>query len=248
MIRQYLPVVVACLAASACGKSTKESVAEAKVGETNQEPKTAQPTIPPVKAAARGPEHPVYSLVDNRLSAHLTRGGGLVVDAGSAAFAKYTRIGNVMKGAKKAWDLRQNEGEIKVAKLTGKTGTVFVPLTAAEAGRATVRIRAFAADKQALSVRVNDNKDINSSLDAGWSTVEVSVPAGQLKEGENSIALFGKKSGIEVAWMQIGGQTPVGDDGGLKFFDPGTKSLVLPKDGGMTWFAAIPDKAAPRTW
>src|SRR6187455_1711641 len=103
MIRQFL-LVVAIMGIAACGKSTKESVAEAKVGEA-QQPKTAPPGQPPVKAAARGPEHPVYSLVDNRLSAHLTRGGGLVLDAGSAAFAKYTRFGNVMKGAKKAWEL-----------------------------------------------------------------------------------------------------------------------------------------------
>jgi arylsulfatase A-like enzyme len=241
MIRQFL-LVVAIMGIAACGKSTKESVAEAKVGEA-QQPKTAPPAQPPVKAAARGPEHPVYSLVDNRLSAHLTRGGGLVLDAGSAAFAKYTRFGNVMKGAKKAWELRQSEGEIKVAKIVGKSATVFVPLTAAQAGRATVRIRAFAGDKQPISVRVNDNKDINSSLDTGWSTVELTVPAGQLKEGENAISLFAKKSGVEVAWMQIGAQTPCGDDGGLTFFEPGDKSLVLPKDGGMTWFAAIPDKA-----
>jgi arylsulfatase A-like enzyme len=242
MIRQYLLVVAMGLAA--CGKSTKtEAVAEAKVGEAQQQPKTAPPAAPPVKAAARGPEHAVYSLVDNRLSGHLTRGGGLVIDAGSAGFAKYTRLGNLMKGAKRNWDLRQTEGDIKVAKLTGKSGTVFVPLTAAQVGRATVRIRAFAGDKQPISLKVNDNKDINGNLETGWSTVELTVPSGQLKEGENAISLFAKKSGVEVAWMQIGAQTPVGDDGGTKFWDAGSKSLVLPKDGGMTWFAAVPDKA-----
>jgi arylsulfatase A-like enzyme len=238
MIRQYLLVVVVVL--GACGKSKTESVAEAKTSESVQ--KTAAPAVAPVKAPARGPEHPVFSLVDSRLTAHLARGGGLVVPAGSAAFAKYTRIGNVMKGAKKAWELRQTEGDIKVARITGKSGTVFVPLTAAQAGRATVRIRAFSADKQPLSVRVNENKDINGNLDAGWTTLELTVPAGQLKEGENSIALFAKKSGLEVAWMQVGAQTPVGDDGATKFFDAASKSLVLPKDGGLTYFVAIPDK------
>jgi arylsulfatase A-like enzyme len=239
MIRQYLLVVVAALAA--CGKSTKtESVAEAKTGESAPAQKTA---VAPVKAPARGPEHPVFSLVDSRLTAHLTRGGGLVIPAGSAAFAKYTRIGNVMKGAKKAWELRQSEGEIKVARITGKSGTVFFPLTAAEAGRATLRIRAYSADKQPLSVRVNDNKDLNGNLEAGWTTVELTVPAGQLQEGENSVALFAKKSGLEVAWLQVGAQTPVGDDGATKFFDATTKSLVLPKDGGLSYFVAIPEKA-----
>ena len=46
--------------------------------------------------------------------------------------------------------------------------------------------------------------DINGNLDAGWTTLELTVPAGQLKDGENSIALFAKKSGLEIAWMQIG--------------------------------------------
>jgi arylsulfatase A-like enzyme len=242
MIRPYLVLAVAL---AACGRSPQQQpVAEAKVGEApHGNTVSAAPAVPPVKAAARGPEHAVFSLVDNRLSAHLSRGGGLLVPAGSAGFAKYTRMGNVMKGAKKAWDLRQSEGEIKVAKLTAKSGAVFVPLTAAQAGRSMVRIRAFAGEKQPISLRVNDNKDINGSLDTGWSTVELTVPAGQLKEGENAISLFAKNPGVEVAWIQIGAQTPVGDDGAATFWDAGSKSLVLPKDGGMTWFAAIPDKA-----
>src|SRR5258705_9441735 len=39
---------------------------------------------PPPKAPPRGPEHALYSLVDNRLSAHLVRGAGLFLPAGSA--------------------------------------------------------------------------------------------------------------------------------------------------------------------
>lgn len=245
MIRSYL--VVAALAFCACGKSkpaSSDKPSEAKVGEGQHAATAAPPAMPPPKAAARGPEHPVYSLVDNRLSAHLTRGGGIVVDAGSAGFAKYTRLGNIMKGAKKAWDLRQTEGDIKVARLTGKSGTVFLPLTAAEAGRPTVRIRAFSGDKQPVSLKVNDNKDINGNLEAGWSTLDLTIPAGQLHEGENSLSLFAKKSGLEVAWLQVGAQAPVvADDGEVKFFDAGSKSLVIPKDGAMSWFVAVPDKA-----
>lgn len=243
MIRLYS--VVAALALVACGKSkphNDDPPLTAKVGEAAQQ-KTAPPAVAPQKAPPRGPEHAVYSLVDNRLSAHLTRGGGLVLPAGSAGFAKYTRLGNVMKGAKKAWDLRQTEGDIKVAKINGKSATVFVPLTAAQVAKGTVRIRAFSGDKQPVSLKVNDNKDINGNLDAGWSTLEVNVPSGQLKEGENAISIFAKKSGTEVAWIQIGAQTPAPDDGSVKFYDAGSRSLVIPKDGAMTWFVAVPDKA-----
>ncbi|MBV8758588.1 MAG: sulfatase [Deltaproteobacteria bacterium] len=242
MIRLFS--VVAALALVACGKSKPHSddPPPAKAGDNAQTPKTA-PAVPPQKAAARGPEHAVYSLLDNRLAAHLTRGGGLLLDAGSAGFAKYTRMGNVMKGAKKAWDLRQTEGDIKVAKIEGKSGSVFVPLTASQVAKGTVRIRAFSGDKQPVSLKVNDNKDINGNLDAGWSTLELTVPSGQLHEGENAISIFAKKSGLEVAWIQIGAQTPAPDDGSVKFYDAGSRSLVIPKDGSMSWFVAVPEKA-----
>ena len=96
---------VTALALLACGKSTKDqpAVAEAKGVEGRTATATAPAgtpgrVTPPAKAPARGPERPVYSLVDNRLSAHLTRGGGLFVPAGSAGFAKYIRFGNMMAG------------------------------------------------------------------------------------------------------------------------------------------------------
>jgi len=251
--------IVLAFAVVACGKSTKDqATTEPKVVETGggsagaagtpapakPAAAAARPATPPAKAAARGPEHAVYSLVDNRLSAHLTRGGGLVIPAGSAGFAKYVRFANVMKsGSKKAWELRQTEGEVKVARLTGKTGTVFVPLTPAQAGRPKVRLRAFAKADTTVSLRVNDNKDVNGKLAAGWSTVELGVPAGQLKEGENALQLFMKSSGVEVAWLQIGQATPTGDDGSTTFYDPAQKALILPADGQMTWYIAVPDKA-----
>ena len=248
MIRR---IAVVALALGACGKSSKEPApSEPKPAEASPSPavpgnKAAQdrPPAPPVKAAARGPEHAVYSLVDNRLSAHLERGGGLLVNSGSAGFAKYVRIGNVMKGAKKSWELRQSEGDIKVARITGKSGSVFVPLTGAQAGHTTVRLRAFAKDAQTISLRVNDHKDINGKLEKGWSTAELTVPAGELVEGENSLALFAKNSGLEVAWLQVGGEAAPADDTATRFYDPNTKALLLPKGGGLTYFAAIPDKA-----
>ncbi|HEY0191002.1 MAG TPA: sulfatase-like hydrolase/transferase [Kofleriaceae bacterium] len=227
------------VAAAACTKSPGDPP-EAKPAPHQPVPSTA-PSAP--GAAARGPEHAVYSLVDNRLSAHLHRGGGLVIAAGSAGFAKYVRFPNVMKGGKKAWELRQTEGDVKVARLTGKVGTVFFPLTAAEAGRGKLRLRAFSKSDGNISVKVNDNKDVNGKLASGWSTVELTVPAGQLKDGENSIQLFMKSSGVEVAWLQVGAAAPVGDDGGVQLYDPARKALILPKDGQASWFVAIPARA-----
>src|SRR5687767_2659558 len=92
--------IATALALVDCGKSTREQprAPEAKLGEASAGTagKPADKVAAPAKAPSRGPERPVYSLVDNRLSAHLTRGGGLLVPAGSAAFAKYNRFGNMM--------------------------------------------------------------------------------------------------------------------------------------------------------
>ncbi|HEY5937114.1 MAG TPA: sulfatase, partial [Kofleriaceae bacterium] len=226
----------------ACGKSTKDQspTTESKVTIAG----TPKPGTPPVKAASRGPERAVYSLVDNRLAAHLSRNGGLVVSGATAGFAKYMRFGNQMKGNKKAWDIRQSEGEVKVARLTGKTGSVFVPLTAAQASTAKViRMRANAKDAGTVSLRVNENKDINGQLASGWSTIELPVPAGQLVEGENVLQLFTKSAGIAVAWIEVGAKTPLPEAADLAFYDPAQKALTIPQGGHMSWYVMVPDKA-----
>ena len=93
--------------------------------------------------------------------------------------------------------------------MTGKSGE-RVRAAHRRAGRAarSVRVRVFSKDDGALSLRVNDNKDINGKLAKGWSTLELTVPAGQLKEGENALSFFAKPSEAAVAWIQIGGATP----------------------------------------
>jgi hypothetical protein len=98
-------------------------------------------------------------------------------------------------------------------------------------------------DYGTLSLRVNENKDINVQVAAGWSTVEIPVPEGQLKEGENALQFFFKSSGNAVAWIQIGGKAPLGDDGSTAFYDAAQKSVVIPKEGQMSWFVMTPDKA-----
>jgi arylsulfatase A-like enzyme len=242
-------LLVVTLVLAACGKGTKEqapSTTEPKVQETPGKPAVVKTegAKEPVKAASRGPERLAYSLIDNRLSAHLTRGNGLVLPAGSAAFAKYTRFANVTTGkAKKTWDLRQLDGDTKVAVMNGKSASVFVPLTAAQAGRGIVRLRMKQPEEGTLSLRVNDNKDINTKVSGGWSTVEVTVPDGQLKEGENALQFFVKNPGNAVAWIQIGGKTAVPDDGSVTFYDPAQKAIVIPKQGQMSWFVMPPEKA-----
>jgi len=199
----------------------------------------------PVQAPTRGPEHAVYSLADNRLSAHLERGGGLYLPAGSTGMAKYVRFGNTLRNAKKTWALRQAHGDVKVARIVGTSALVVVPLTAAEVQTSTIRVHAYndATAARPFSVRVNGNKDVNATLAPGLATAELAVPAGQLKEGENELLFFvGGGAGLDVASIQVGGAAAA-DDAAATFWHADTKRLVLPAGGAMSWYVLVPDKA-----
>jgi len=232
-MRCYALVVAVGLVA--CGKS-KDSPSIERSAEAAPPP--VQPRVavaPPAPKPTRAGEHVVYSLVDNRLSAHLRRGGGFFVEGGSAGFAKYTRIANqIASGGKRPWEMRQSESDTKVARMAGKEATVYVPLTADQAKSSVLRMKVFAKDDGTVSVKVNDNKDLNAKADKGWATLEFTVPSGQLHEGENNLAIFGKN--LELAWLQVGGT--VQDD--LAFYDGGSHALVIPQNGGMSWFVAVP--------
>jgi arylsulfatase A-like enzyme len=187
------------------------------------------------KAESRGDEHSVYSLIDNRLSAHLHQNGGLVVPAGSAGFVKYMRF----RKSNLSWKVREEADGKKVAVMNGKTGRIDVPLTAAQAkGEVVFRMHGYNAKKRALSLRVNGNQkaEISGSLAEGWATTEITVKSGLFKEGENEILIFtGKGDPMKVEWFQVGGSgtAPV-----TKFFDG--KGLVLPRGGGLTYYITVP--------
>ena len=235
MMRPLCVVAALAAALTACGKkesSDKGGVANGVPGESSGGGDKALPQAPP-----RGPEHPVYSLVDNRLSGHAQRQGGLIVLPGSAGFAKYLRFG----GKNPPWKLRAEADGIKVAAIKSKSAGIVVPLTAAQA-QGTIRIRARSAGTQRLGVRVNGKKDreVTAELADGWSTAELAVPAGALEAGENEILFFAGKAGLEVAWIQVGGaaardEVPV-------IYDPGKKSLVLGDKDGIAWYVTVPEK------
>lgn len=244
MTSKHAAVAAISLALLSCGKNDKKDQAAPKGADNGTAASGATgggAKKEPVTAPSRGPERAVYSLADNRLAGHLLRGGGLVLPGGSAGFAKYTRFGNLEKVKTKTWELRQSQGDIKVAKLTGKSGRVDVPITADQLqGTPVVRVRAFAPAAMAFSVRVNSNKDVTAQLTEGWQTVELTPPAGQLKEGENELLFFAGKDGVNVEWIQVGGSAP--KDGATRFFDTASKELLLPDGGGLAWYVMVPER------
>lgn len=233
----------------ACGKksdngsqTTKPSVPGGSAGSAG--PVVKNPAAkPPVAAPNRGPEHSVFSLIDNRLAAHRFCGTSLVVEAGTMGFVKYARFGNTVRGGKKVWELHQSQGDIKVAKLSGKTASMYLPLTAAQKSATVLRVRTFADAAQSITVKINGGKDQNLELAAGWVTTE--VKADNFKEGENELILFMGQPNVAVAWVEIGSDAIASGDGDAAqtlapSFD-GT-SFNINSGCGMAWYATVPDK------
>jgi hypothetical protein len=151
-------------------------------------PRAGSAAVPP---PSRGPERVAYSLIDNRLAAHVWRDGGLFVAAGSAGFAKYVRFGNQLEGANRSWQLQQREGDVAVARMTGKVASVFFPLTKAQAARGSIKARLFALRAGTLTVKLNDDdaQKRNLELSEGWQVVSLDN-VGKLVEGENQLQLY----------------------------------------------------------
>jgi len=235
MTRHVCAAALLAAAVAACGNKESSDKGGASSGVPGESNAGGQKELP--QAPARGPEHAVFSLTDNRLAAHVQRGGGLVVLPGSAGFAKYLRFG----GRSVPWKLREDSGGIKVGVIKSKSAGIYVPLTAAQAS-GTIRVRARSTGTQRLGVRVNGKKDkeVTGQLADGWSTAELAVPAGALEAGENEILFFAGKAGLEVAWIQVGGAP--GRDEAPVFFDAGKKSLQLALGDGLAWYVTVPEK------
>ncbi len=241
----------------ACGKGDKNAPANAQ-GKTSPtaaaqsagsadpggkvDPGAGKAALP--QAPSRGPEHAVYSLIDNRLSAHLLRDGGLLIPAGSAGFVKYIRF----RKSKLSWKIRAERDGARVATVDGRTGRVDVPLTAEQAaGGVTMHMRVFNEAARRMSVRVNgkQKQEATAELPAGWATLGVSLPEGVLSAGENEILFFtGKGAPMTVEWMQLGGAVAAEGSKPTAFYDAAKKSLLLPEKGGLAYYIMPPEKGS----
>ena len=243
-------------ALAACGKSGTEEPAAAAPATTTTttkpgdgKPGDAKTTAARPAASATGgglakDERVVYSLVDNRFGAHLTRHGGLVVPAGSAGFAKYERFGNLMRGAKRQWELRQTEGDVHVARATGKTASVFVPLSEAQADRRTLRARLHADSSGTLSVRVNDNKDINVKLAVGLVDARHPDPGRASSRPARTRSRCTPSPALELAWLRSAAtpRSTTAARSSSTIRRDASRSRC-PRPARCRWYVAVPAKA-----
>ncbi|MCG8419224.1 MAG: sulfatase [Proteobacteria bacterium] len=197
------------------------------------------------------PRHGVFSLVDNRLLAHLQWRGGLLLDAGSAGFVKYTNFSM----PEKTWSPGREIDGIKVA-LPRRRAKLQVPLTSSQAaGTTTIAMRLHAPKSTRLKVSINGKQSSGAGKDKiwlrkGWQIVQVPVARGRFKSGENRLRLkFGRGKRPAVQWISIG-EDPGDIDRLMPIYkspddSPGDDSsgLILPHNSGLAYHLKIPASA-----
>jgi arylsulfatase A-like enzyme len=189
---------------------------------------------PPASAAVH---HPVFSLPDNRLLAHLLREGGLFVPAGHPGLAKYLGFnrppGSFRLGAKE-------EGRA-VALALRKLVVLRVPLSAEQSSARQLGLSLKLPRAGKLHVRLNGTDLKPVELPASFQTVTLPVPGGALVAGENRVqltfgggrALGGEKVYAALEWLHLG-ERALSTPGPLG--PARARRLVLPRDGGLAYY------------
>ena len=218
-------VAAAALAAICCGKNDAGAAGEKGAAKpVAKDPGGATAAAPAApKAAPRTDEQKLFDLSDNRLLAHVSRGGGIVLLPGSGGFAKYAHFAK----PKLSWTMKQTVDGKRVG-VADKYASFEAPLTAEQASAGTITIRVKSATKRALEIKPNGKSGATVQLAEGWQTVSAQLPG--LAAGENRIQLVsgGKGEGLAVEWIQLGAAAPAGLDDAPGFWDAKEKALVLP--------------------
>ncbi len=188
--------------------------------------------------ASAAVHHPVFSLSDNRVLAHLIREGGLFVAAGHPGLAKYLNFARPPS----SWRLGAKEEGRAVALALRKLVVLRVPLSAeqaASARRLVLSLKLPRAGK--LHVRLNGTDLEPMPLSASFQTATLQVPVGALVAGENRVQLqlgggragSGERSYAALEWLYLG-ERALGAPGLL---GPARgRRLVLPRDGGLAYY------------
>jgi arylsulfatase A-like enzyme len=234
-------LLLAALGGAACNSSKAASTQARQGGRSKVEPGAGAAGRGPAALAAApalaGPHHPVFSLLDNRLLAHLIRDRGLLLALGHPGAAKYVNFGRPWS----TWKLNGKEEGRPVALAIRNVTWLRFPLTQGQAGAAVLSLSLKSPGPQALSVKLNQTRLKPTRLGAGWQKVELPVPAGALLAGENHLELSfgaagklgGERSWAAVEWVHVG-RSGLPSPGWLA---PARKRrLVLPAGGGLAFY------------
>jgi arylsulfatase A-like enzyme len=224
------PLLSLALILAACSKEPSRATPPPAPSPPGDRPAPAQ--APP---RPRGPERQVFSLVDNRLLAHLERGGGIVALPGTAGFAKYMRFGRPKPG----WKIKQKKDDRAVG-VADLYAPLALPLTDEQArGPSALHARLFSAAARRVTPKVNGKDLPTLELAAGWQIMTAQIPAELLKTGENELQLaFSKGEAPAVEWIQLGGDKP--GDAPLSIHDAGKRALALAEGTALVYYVHVP--------
>ena len=195
-------------------------------------------------------EHAVWKLVDNRHMAHRgVDGGDLVIDATTAAFARYTRFGVPVMH----WHLGASVGGERGA-LADNAAAIDVPIIPEQPQPTQLTVRVNSAEgKQQLQVTINGKKSrkdarAKRALEAGWQTVAFPLEKSWIKAGENTIVFetSGKsQKKVAFSWLRVGAVKPPGDQNplGAATFDVKGDAIELADRASVTWYVTMPEGA-----
>ena len=200
-----------------------------------------------------------YDLYDNRAVAVVHVGGKLVIDCGTADFAKYA------EGRYRArWHLGVDYGGERASLVDGLGGELYFPIDGDSGGIARARdgslqisLRARPAKgRQLVSVLLNEHRlgDITMPV-AEWDSYSIRAPAATVRPGENKLRFFfrhtgeieGHRSAAALASIAIG-EGPGAGQKGLRTASVtrgGQRMAALRVTAGsrLSYYLRVPERA-----
>ncbi len=215
------------------GQSSRSTIASSSRAKSNTSSTTTKAAAIARKPA---PGHAVYSLFDNRLSAHVFHQDSLVIWAGSAGFAKYLRFAK----SKIPWEMGTQIDGRKVAVMKGVAG-IHVPMHAEHiANSQSLRMRVYSETEGAVTIRFNGDRkaEVNLPVQTGWSTISAPIAKGLFTRGNNEVLLFTRRGAkLAVEWFTLG-NTAAETPWALRAQKD--KTLEIPRNRSLTYYVMVP--------
>ena len=197
-----------------------------------------KPARPPGLPRLKTQHHPVYSLLDNRLAAHLVRRGGLFIPAGYPGTAKYMNFGRPWR----TWKINKTVDGKRAAVSRRPVSSLVFPLSKQQRQSTRLTMSLYSPVKgQAVKLRLNKARLKTVRLQKGWNLVTVPVKPVWLR-AENRLELNwsqrgrinGEKSPGAMEWMHL-------HQGNAKTHEMLTAplkdgGLYLPANGGVAYY------------
>ncbi len=173
----------------ACGDSSPGKKAATTSAESSTTKSSAQSAPPEVeKALIPLADSPSIDLAKNQYLWHVYR-EGLLLPMVSEGMRKYNHE------YAKPWTInRKHEGELGRVLAKRQSILRFAWFDASSEAKLRLRVHGIASG-QRVTVSLNGKTLANANLEAAWQTVELAVPEGLLREGENELKLHVAKQG-----------------------------------------------------